>query len=101
MGMKLELEKPVERRLAEMLDVYSQINALGLSNKMPGVRAFKEIAQAFVRDGVGGSGTIPLIEADRTIVYKMSMQNRVPSVVVLRARNSGGNEHKGKARPPP
>lgn len=78
--------KPLPQRLAEVAALYRQLDGLGLSPEFPGIRQFREIANAFVRDGTGASGRIPLPEAGRTLVYRLTTQPHLVSDVVLRMR---------------
>lgn len=76
--------KPLEVRLQEVTEVYAAVEALGLPDDLPGWKEFRAIANAFVKDGVAASGTLPIPGTKRALQYTLSMQPHVKSMAVLR-----------------
>jgi hypothetical protein len=80
------MEKPVDMRLKEMLDVYKELDKHHINEyNCLGIGEFKELANAFIKDGVEAKGMIHIEEIDRNLEYSLINFVGVASVVVLRA----------------
>ena len=80
------MEKPVDMRLKEMLDVYKELDKHHINEyNCLGIGVFKELANAFIKDGVEAKGMIHIEEIDRNLEYSLINFVGVASVVVLRA----------------
>ena len=79
------MSKSVEERLEEVMVIYKKLKDLGIDeHTCQGITEFKKIANYFVKDGHSASGKIKLYEANRTLVYTLTMQPHIASNVVLK-----------------
>ncbi len=83
MSTKTKATKSLEIRLSEMRTIYQQMYDLGLSKELEGVAEFFKIANTFVKEGIGASGSLPLAGMKRRLVYRLSMLPHVTSNVTL------------------
>jgi hypothetical protein len=80
------MDKPVDVRLKEMLDVYKELDKHHITEyNCLGIGEFKELANAFIKDGTEAKGVIQIEEIDRNLEYSLINFVGVASVVVLRA----------------
>lgn len=77
--------KNQEDRLTEVINLYRQLNDLGVTtDSCDGIKEFKKIANTFVKDGFSSSGKIKLFEIDRVLAYTFTMQPHIASSVTLK-----------------
>jgi hypothetical protein len=67
------------------MNIYKQLSNLGLTKEFPGIQCFYEIANRFVKEGIGASGVIPLEETRRNLVYKLATKVHSVSDVILKS----------------
>lgn len=76
--------KSVAKRIEEIKNIYLQLDALGIDDRFYEIEQFKKIANAYVRDGIGINGVIPIPAIHRTICYKLTEKENVPCTVVMK-----------------
>lgn len=76
--------KTQAQRHAEVYDALKQLTDLGLTADLEGVAKFIAIVDDFLVRGFHASGDIPVPGTQRRIVYKLSMQPHIPSMIVLK-----------------
>lgn len=75
---KKEVEyKTQEQRRAELLPVMKQLNQLGLSPEINGIKEFYKICKEYIDDGVGKSGKIKLEGFKRELDYILPIRKQV------------------------
>lgn len=85
----MTIPKTIGERISEMKNIYLQMYDLGIDEHVcEGMRQFKEVANRFVKEGIGASGRIQLHEINRDLVYILSTQPHVVSSVVLKHLSS-------------
>jgi hypothetical protein len=75
--------KPVDKRVAEMIEFRKKFDELGLPKEHPQIAKLNEKMNDFVK-GVGFSGHVDLSDFGRTAICKFSLQPRCVSTIVLR-----------------
>lgn len=75
--------KPLEVRLREVKELYTKLDSLGIPPDLEGIRAFRAIANDYVKDGIGHSGVIPIREIQRILRYKFPLHPEIPCDVTL------------------
>lgn len=79
-------EKPLDVRVSEAIGIRKKLDELGVgSSDDPGVARLRRVLADFVR-GHGFAGNIPIRSIDRVAVVKLSLQEHVESVALLRAK---------------
>jgi len=77
------MSKPVDERLNEAVKMYNQLADVGLAGR-PEVAAFRQTVKAFVRDGIGATGSVKLPGLQRVLEYKLPTTSGRPCHLVLR-----------------
>jgi hypothetical protein len=77
-------EKSLKDRLDEVINLYKQLQQLGLHSHIEGIHSFQTLANEFVKSGVPQTGEIPLEGTKRILCYKLSNKKHVISDIVLR-----------------
>jgi len=75
--------KSKEQRHADVADALNKLYGLGFSTEMQGFMTFVQIVTDFVDKGVSASGDIAVEGTKRRIVYKLSLQNHIKSIIFL------------------
>lgn len=76
--------KSITERLNEIINIYKKLDELGINEKVCiNIKKFKDIVNNFVKNGESQSGKIVLIEIQRKLHYKLSIQDHVESTVSL------------------
>jgi hypothetical protein len=81
------MSKDLKRRLEEMQEIYSKLDALGCSNDFEAIREWKKLAQNYLKTGENSSGKILFPEAGRVLIYQFS--NRLGCDTILEIKRHG------------
>jgi hypothetical protein len=79
-GLKTQTE-----RLKEMIELYKQLENVGITNQFEEMKKFYEDANTFVKEGTPITGAIPLASLQRVFYYELFAKHPKPSQGVLKA----------------
>lgn len=77
-------EKTETERLQEMMELYKQLQNLGISRQWYEMERFYQDANAFVKDKIGFSGKISLPMIQRELLYELILFHPKPSNICLK-----------------
>ena len=77
--------KTMKNRLDEMLNIYKQLEDLGINeNVCEEIRNCKRAANNFIKSGTSETGKLKLKEINRYLIYNFTMQPHVESYANLK-----------------
>lgn len=83
--LKDDVVKDQRTRVQEAINIYKQLNDLGISEDVcSGIKDFKIVMNDFVKFGYNASGKIKLPEINRQLVYVLSVQPHIVSSASLK-----------------
>lgn len=77
--------KPIGIRIAEMQQIYTELERLQLGPQYDEIRAFQRVCNEYVRTGKAVSGAIPIPSLQRRLVYHFPSSSYQKCVACLRA----------------
>lgn len=77
-------EKTVLERIQEVRTLYEQLFSFGFPEDLDSIKVFRAFANRFVKTGEGASGSIPMVGYKRNLVYTLSNQPHITSMVILK-----------------
>ena len=82
--MPSQKEKTQEERLREMLEIYTQLNKLGIEKQFEEMDTFYLAANNFIKHKTVSSGVIHLPMLQRDLYYEFILYHPKPSSAMLR-----------------
>lgn len=78
-------QKSISERITEVRRLYEQLDTLGLHDGISAIAEFRKIANTFVRNGEASTGSLPIPNVGRVLVYTFHPHRATPCTVVLKA----------------